>query len=208
MSKAYAFYLGAICLTLFLGSCLVMADEHDAPEIGAAVAEGHEHEHTAASAGTVVELDDGTGFTLWRLTSWLGNFHPVSVHFPIALLLAACLAELIAVLTGTQRYASAGRYCLVLGALSAILAGALGWCMGGFRWSDGDWLLLTGHRWLGTFTALLSVILLALCPRSARKNAKVSRRLYRATMLVAAGLVAVTGYLGGVMVWGADHLSW
>lgn len=199
-----------VCLTLAWGGGVAVADAGDAPEPPAnvSVESDHDRSHDHNDDSAVHDQSGGGGFTLERLAHWLGNFHPAAVHFPIALLLAAFLAELISILTGSQRYASAGRYCLVLGALSAVLAGTLGWFMGGFQWTDGDWIMMTRHRWAGTFTALLSIFLLILCPLSARPDAKVSKRLYRMTLFVAAALVGITGFLGGVLVWGADHMAW
>ncbi|MEZ6192640.1 MAG: DUF2231 domain-containing protein [Phycisphaerales bacterium] len=207
------------CLTLDWGAATVSADPDDVATDTAAAAEqahdgdydldrDHDHAHDDDDDDRGSGLDDADGFTLERLTHWLGKFHPAAVHFPIALLMAAFLAEIIAMLSGSQRYASAGRYCLALGALSAILACALGWFWEGFKWTDGDWVLMTRHRWAGTFTALLSLILLILCPVSARPDAKTSKRLYRVTLLITVALVGLTGFLGGVLVWGADHMAW
>lgn len=197
-------------LVLAFSVAQAMADTDDAPGAGTTVAAEQDHAggHSHGDASPAAGQSDTAGFTVERLTRWLGKFHPAAVHFPIALLMAAFLAELITMLSGSQRYASAGRYCLVLGALSAVLAGALGWFWEGFKWTDGDWVLMTRHRWAGTFTALLSVVMLILCPLSARPDAKVSKRLYRATLLVTVALVGLTGFLGGVLVWGADHMAW
>jgi uncharacterized membrane protein len=144
---------------------------------------------------------------LLRLTAWLGAFHPAAVHFPIALLPAALLAELIAVMRKSEKLAAAGRYCLVLGALSAVLAAALGWFWEGFELTHSR-LMMTQHQWAGTGTAVLCIGLLILCPLSARPGARVTRRLYLMLLVVTAALVVVTGFLGGALVWGTDHLSW
>jgi mono/diheme cytochrome c family protein len=44
-----------------------------------------------------------------KLLRWLGNFHPASVHFPIALLTAAAVAELLRRVTGKVPFAAASR---------------------------------------------------------------------------------------------------
>lgn len=205
----------AVCLclsflTLVFGVAQTAADPGDAPGGDTTIAAEQDHVagHDHGQVLSTTEQGGADGFTLQRLTRWLGRFHPAAVHFPIALLMAAFLAELIAMLSGSQRYASAGRYCLVLGALSAVLACALGWFWEGFKWTDGDWVLMTRHRWAGTFTALLSLLLLILCPISARPDAKTSKRLYRVTLFITVALVGLTGFLGGVLVWGADHMAW
>ncbi len=197
-------------LMLAFGVVPATADRDDAPGTDTTVTAGHDHsgghDHDDASAAT--GQNGAGGFSLRRLTYWLGKLHPAVVHFPIALLTAAFLAELMAMFGGSRRYAAAGRYCLVLGALSAVLAGALGWFWEGFKWTDGDWVLMTRHRWAGTATAVLSIVLLILCPLGARPDAKISKRLYRVTLVVTVALVALAGFLGGALVWGPDHMAW
>ncbi len=156
---------------------------------------GDDHEHVMGDSGVL------------RLTSWLGNFHPAVVHFPIALLLAALPAALIAVARRSQKLATAGRYCVVLGAVSAIVAAALGWFWEGFELTHSR-VAMTQHQWAGTVVALLSIGLLILCPLSAKPGARITRRLYLMLLVLAAGLVAVTGFLGGALVWGTDHYAW
>jgi len=144
-----------------------------------------------------------------RLVSWVGNFHPAAVHFPIALLLAGLLAEVIALTTGRQSYQVAGRYCAVLGAWSALLAAGLGWCMAGFHLIDQDWPLMTRHRWIGTATAVGALALLFLMPTPGRVlPSRTANRAYRLVLLIAAILVGLSAYFGGLLVWGPDHLAW
>ena len=61
----------------------------------AAVTESHEHdqadEHGPPSHDHATDHGDPEGFG--RVVRFLGKFHPVVVHFPIALILAAALAE-------------------------------------------------------------------------------------------------------------------
>ncbi|GAB4110477.1 MAG: hypothetical protein Kow00105_19260 [Phycisphaeraceae bacterium] len=146
---------------------------------------------------------------LSRLVSWVGNFHPAVVHFPIALLLAGLLAEAIAWTTGRESYQMAGRYCAVLGAWSALLAVGLGWCMAGFHWIDEDWPLMTRHRWIGSATAAGALTLLCLMPTPGRLlSSRTANRAYRFVLIVTAVLVGISAYLGGLLVWGPDHLAW
>jgi hypothetical protein len=41
------------------------------------------------------------------------------------------------------------RYCLCLGFLTAVVVGALGWFLGGFRLTNASWVLMT-QGWLET----------------------------------------------------------
>jgi hypothetical protein len=75
---------------------------------------------------------------LGKLIRWLGKFHPPAVHFPIALLTAA--AEFLRMITGKREFEAFSRHCISFGTLTAIVAGTLGWFLGGFRLSDRSWV--------------------------------------------------------------------
>jgi uncharacterized membrane protein len=126
------------------------------------------------------------------------------VNFPIALLAAAAVAELLLMATHRAVFEAAGRFCLVFGASAAVVAAALGWCFAGFRLADEDWLLTT-HRWLGTSTAAWSGLLLWIGSGTAREG---TRTVYRAVLFAGATLVMATGFFGGAMLYGLDHHLW
>jgi mono/diheme cytochrome c family protein/uncharacterized membrane protein len=142
-----------------------------------------------------------------QLTHWLGNFHPATVHFPIALLTAAAIAELILMVRSKPEFAIVARFCLWLGTLTALVAAILGWFLVGFPAGDDSWVLTT-HRWLGTATVIgagSGVVLMEVSQRPGRLR---TRTWYRAALLVMVALVLLTGFLGGVVVFGFDHYSW
>jgi mono/diheme cytochrome c family protein/uncharacterized membrane protein len=141
------------------------------------------------------------------LIQWLGKCHPATVHFPIALLTAAAVAELLRLTTGKPAFAAVVRYCLWFGALTAVAAGVLGWFMGGFRLTDASWVVMT-HRWLGTSTVACAGLALVLSEAGRRADGNRSRRWARVALLVAAALTLVTGFFGGAVVFGLDHYSW
>jgi mono/diheme cytochrome c family protein/uncharacterized membrane protein len=149
--------------------------------------------------------DSGAGFS-GKLTGWLARFHPAAVHFPIALLVAAAVAEVLFALTGRPLFDAAGRFCTWFGALAALPAAALGWCCGGFHLQDPDWVLAT-HRWLGTSTALSALAVVGLSEMARRPGSR-GRPWFRAALLAATGLVLVTGFFGGAVVNGLAHYAW
>jgi mono/diheme cytochrome c family protein/uncharacterized membrane protein len=142
-----------------------------------------------------------------RLLAWLGKSHPPAVHFPIGLLTAAAVAELLRLVTGRPGFAAAARFCLWFGALSAVGAGALGWLLAGFRVTDPSWVLTT-HRWLGTTTVVGAALALALSEAGRHPGRSVCRRCAPVTLLLAAGLVLATGFFGGAVVFGLAHFAW
>jgi uncharacterized membrane protein len=142
-----------------------------------------------------------------KLISWLGEFHPAVVNFPIALLIAAALAEVLWVVTRHAPFGFASRYCIWLGASGALVSGILGWFLGGSALTDSDWRLTT-HRWLGTLTATWSALVLVLSEVSHRQNSPRGRNTLRGVLLVAALLVMVTAFFGGAMAFGLHHDDW
>jgi mono/diheme cytochrome c family protein/uncharacterized membrane protein len=144
---------------------------------------------------------------LEKLIGWLGRFHPPTVHFPVALLTAAAVAELLGMATAKPSFDSVSRYCVWFGALTAMVAGVLGWFLGGFALSDASWIIMT-HRWLGTSTVACSGLVLGLSELSRRPDRGRSRIWFRLTLLVLAVLVLVTGFFGGAVVFGLDHYTW
>jgi mono/diheme cytochrome c family protein/uncharacterized membrane protein len=168
-------------------------------------AEQHARDELPSSDASEVS-SSSQGF-LEKLIGWLGNFHPPAVSFPIALLVAAALAELLRVVTGHPLFDGAARFCIWLGAATAIVAVALGWCRGGFRLSDPSWVV-TAHRWLGTTTALWAQLVLALSEGARRCGGRTIQEAFRLTLFVGTGLVLSTGFLGGALVYGLDHYVW
>ena len=142
-----------------------------------------------------------------KLIRWLGKFHPPAVHFPIALLTAAAVAELLRMATGKPAFDAITRYCIWFGTLTAVMAGALGWCAGGFRLTNPSWVLMT-HRWLGTFTVACAGLVLLLSEASRCPDRRRTRMSFRVALLVVAVLVSATGYFGGTVVFGLNHYTW
>ena len=142
-----------------------------------------------------------------KLIGWLGKFHPPAVHFPIGLLTAAALAELLRLVTGKPAFDAISRYCVWFGTLTAVAAGALGWSLAGLRLTDESWVM-TAHRWLGTSTVACAGLVLVLAEVSRRPDRCRTRMWFRVTLLIAAVLVLVTGFFGGAVVFGLDHYTW
>lgn len=140
-----------------------------------------------------------------KLLDWLGKFHPVTLHLPIGVLIAAVIAEFLFAWRRTPLFNHAGRFCVWVAALAGLITGILGWLFGGLRWVDTDWLLAF-HRWLGTATAIGFLILLWTSERM--HSSRASRLTYRLVLLGVFCFVAATGFFGGAMVWGLDHYAW
>ena len=138
----------------------------------------------------------------------IGKFHLQLVHFPIALLLAALVAELLNRLRPSPERRWASRFCLWLGAIGAALTAATGWLLSLSRdWSEQEEDLLDPHEWLGTTTAILSLALVAAGGLLLRRGTKAGWIYF--TGLVALGVVvSLAGHFGGLLAWGEDFFAW
>ena len=137
-----------------------------------------------------------------RLFAWLGRFHVLVIHFPIALLAAAALAEAIAAWRGSSTPSPVVRFCVPLAAAGGIAAVALGWLhadMGGFGSASGSLLAL--HRWLGTTAGFWTTATAAMSERESRRGLRTW--FFRIVLWSGACVVAAAAHFGGLMVHGS-----
>lgn len=142
-----------------------------------------------------------------RLLNWFGKFHAASTHFPVALLLVAVFAELLAWFFRRPEWTLLVRFLVVLGALSSIPTATLGWLVD-FPISNGSSLSTVYgiHKWLGTFTAIWALICATLLCMHECQEGSPERWRFRGALLFGGLLVAITGFLGGALVAGGlDH---
>jgi hypothetical protein len=142
-----------------------------------------------------------------RLFGWLGKFHILVIHFPIALLAAAALGELLALRRGDRVPEPAVRYCVLLGAAGAAAAVALGWLhadLGGFGSTAAGVVAL--HRWLGTAAGLWAAGIALASERDCRRG----RRGVPFRVLLWSGtlVVAAAAHFGGLLVHGGRFFDW
>ena len=172
---------------------------------GAPVPEPQETSDTADAASSSESL----GFT-WRTVRWLGKLHPVLVHFPVAFILGAMIAELLGLwsLMGMKEHShGVVRFCLILGALGGVAASVTGWMNAEFIHHSGSlgWVLLF-HRWIGPTISVVTVIACIALHRAGNEGR--SRRTFRILLFLDAFLVGIQGTLGGMLVYGINHFAW
>jgi hypothetical protein len=141
-----------------------------------------------------------------RALRWLGKFHLLLLHFPIALLAAAAAGEVWCGWRGARAPSPAVRFCLCLGAAAAVFAAALGWLHALDGHGAGSPRLLALHRWLGTAGGLWAVAAAVLSERDARRG--VRSWGVRVIVLGGALLVAQTGHFGGLLAHGEGFFDW
>lgn len=161
--------------------------------------------------GAVKELEPRgptlTGARAWgnKLIAYAGKFHPLVVHFPIALLLAAFAAEALSWKPRWDRLKSVARFNLWAGALGAVLAVGLGWAAASGSPLEGEMgAVLERHRWLGTMVAVFAIGAVWLEGRC--RDSK--RWKLGAVLFVLVVIVGIAGHLGGTLVYGKGYLDW
>jgi uncharacterized membrane protein len=134
----------------------------------------------------------------------VGRLHPVIVHFPIALVILAAAAEGAAAATGDRRWRTVAVINLRAGAAFAVAAVIAGWRLASAPGVDST-PLLEWHRWLGGIAAI-STVAAAMATSWVERLSIRDLVIYRLALFCAATCVAVTGHVGGLLVWGADFL--
>ena len=136
--------------------------------------------------------------------AFVGRLHPLLIHFPIALVIAAALAEVAAIVTADEGWRTVAVENVRAGAVFALLATVAGWRLALAPEMDVS-PLLEWHRWLGTVAAG-AALAAALATGGVRRRSALGGRIYRIALFTAGALVAVTGHVGGLLVWGANFL--
>jgi hypothetical protein len=110
-------------------------------------------------------------------------------------------------ITGRHSFHGTSRYCVWIGASTALAAGVLGWFSAGFHLRDASWILMA-HRWLGTSTVAFSGLVLMLSAVRCHAKRYLTRTCFAVTLLLLAVLVLATGFFGGAVVFGLEHFNW
>jgi uncharacterized membrane protein len=134
----------------------------------------------------------------------VGRFHPVIVHFPIALVMVAAWAEGVALATHDSRWRAVAVINVRAGALFAFAAAIAGWRLAATLSLDSS-LLMQWHQWLGVAATVLTAAAAVATFRTGVGSLR-GLWIYRTTLASAAVAVAATGHVGGLLVWGANFL--
>ena len=141
---------------------------------------------------------DGNERAQWM--RFIGRFHPLLVHFPIALFLLVPILEIVGRRVRFGYLSLSAGFVLTLATLGASGAALLGWCLGR---SDGySGRLITQHMWGGILLSIVCWVCWLLRPWLRELGLT-----YAIALAVGIGLVAWTGYRGGQLSLGANHLT-
>jgi uncharacterized membrane protein len=161
-----------------------------------------------APAPTIISLQPKEPF-LKKLLRWIGQFHPASTHFPVALMFVAVFAETLAWYTKNPSWLQTVRFVVVLAAMGAVATTLLGWLNAYFSsYNKSTGALLWWHRWLGTASGIWAVVCAALITIGDTSEGSVARRRFRGALIAGAALVGLSGFLGAALIYGLDHYVW
>src|SRR5215467_10036313 len=127
-----------------------------------------------------------------ELSQFVGRFHPLAVHLPIALVLLAALFEISGRFPSGKHLQAGAGFLLALAAASALLAVFLGWMLGRSGGYQGS--LVSRHMWGGI--SLAAALLLCCALRGW------NTRLYFPALFFAVGLLVWTSDQGGKLTHG------
>lgn len=140
---------------------------------------------------------------------WWGRVHPVLVHLPLAGMPLALLGFLTWICRGRESFAKADVGPLLAATVAAILAVNSGKTLEeATRFSKSMHEIAENHEWYSERIMVLAIALSLL--RIWRWNRLTGkwRWIYGAGLLVACGMLGYTGFLGGSLVYGPNHLNW
>ncbi|MEO6965041.1 MAG: DUF2231 domain-containing protein, partial [Acidobacteriaceae bacterium] len=143
---------------------------------------------------------DGLDRATWA--QFVGRFHLLTVHFPIALILLVPVLELAGRKGRLPHLSASVDFILVLATLSSLVAATLGWCLARSGGYSGR--LVTQHMWGGISVAASCWLCWML--RGYFRSTRLDL-IYTLWLLATVGLVSWTGYRGGQLSQGENHLT-
>src|SRR5271169_34452 len=137
-----------------------------------------------------------------HLLQFFGRLHLLAIHLPIALLVVVPVLEL----AGRSRHfpylLPSADFLLGVATCGAIVAAALGWCLARSGGYSGP--LVTQHMWGGVAVAFAAWLCWVFRARSSESRLD---PVYAVALLATVGLVSFTGYRGGQVSQGENHLT-
>lgn len=169
--------------------------------------EGHKEMHENKSMKESVQTTHGPPTVKQNegrpqsLIQWIGSFHFIFLHFPIALIAMTVISEILFAWYASPIFDYASRFMLIAAAVLAVPTALLGLT---YSYTASYTGLLADfvwwHMWFGFATAIFAIFVAFI-----RERWGISKLYYTCLTLLFL-LVNVTGFLGGGMTFGPYHM--
>ncbi|MEM9479733.1 MAG: c-type cytochrome domain-containing protein [Verrucomicrobiota bacterium] len=138
------------------------------------------------------------GSVVEQFALFFGNFHPIAIHAPIALLAVALFVEIFGRTPLARSWRGQGGMLLWIGTIGAVVAVLLGYMLG----VAAEWRgkIYETHQWTGIAVAVTA--LLATLLRSVNRQG-----LSLCVLVICVGFVSYAGFMGGELTHGKGHLG-
>lgn len=137
---------------------------------------------------SIIETD-----TVTEYIRWIGNYHTVLLHFPIALLIMTGIAELLFSYTKKVLYANAARFMCLSAAILVVPTVLLGLAMNYSAEYPGK---LVNYMWWHQTLGIVTLILV-IATAYIREYMPSRPTLYYNFLVLSILLVLITSYFGG-----------
>jgi uncharacterized membrane protein len=132
---------------------------------------------------------------------WIGGFHFIFLHFPIALIAMTTISEILFAWSTRPIFDYASRFMLISAAVLAVPTALLGLTYSYTATYNGVLAdFVWWHMWLGFTTAIFAIFVAFI-----RERWGISK-LYYTCLVLLFFLVNITGFLGGGMTFGPYHM--
>lgn len=161
--------------------------------------EGHDHKTNDEYVISVssIQTNEINANDPRDLIDWIGNFHFLFLHFPIALIIMVGIAEVLFRSKQALIYNEAARFMLIAALFTTIPTVLFGYALGyGASYNGIEYTFYIWHMWLGITLLILTFIAVYLREYTNR---------YREYCVVLSSMILIlfiTGYLGGYLTLG------
>ncbi|MBA3602907.1 MAG: hypothetical protein H0W50_04545 [Parachlamydiaceae bacterium] len=132
---------------------------------------------------------------------WLGSFHLIFLHFPLALINMVAITELLFGIYKKPMFEISSRFMLIAASIIAPPTAILGFIYSySSSYSGLMETFLWWHMWFGISTAIFTIAVLFI-----RERFGISR-LYYSCLILLFLMINITGFFGGGMTFGPHHM--
>jgi|GEM_PF-1652503 len=160
--------------------------------------EGHDYSIKQTILQINHQIDDGQP-DQW--IKWVGSFHLILLHFPIALIFMTVVSELLYYFNPRLIYDYSSRFMLIAAAILTLPTAILGFIYSYSEVYTGlEAEILWWHMWAGIISAILVIVVAFIQEKYGRV------KIFYITLFLLFLVVSITGHLGGMMAFGPDLL--